>query len=241
VISAFRVLEAVAERQPVGLSELARAVELPKSTVQRCLLTLQGLGWLRPSATKPTRWNLTYRAFSVGSRARDQRQIRDVALPHLNELQLHTGETIHLTAPDGRELVLVERLDTAHPLRAFLPLGYRIAMHASASGLAYLAACPDDFVERYVAAGLEPVTPHTITEPCKLWESLKAVRERGYAVTEEGLNVGVTAVGVAVTDSDGEPVGCISVSGPVSRMLTEKFAEFGQAARRAAEAAGAEL
>ena len=55
VVSAFRVLEAVSTMQPVGLSDLARQVELPKSTVQRSLLTLAEVGWLRSTPTQPTR------------------------------------------------------------------------------------------------------------------------------------------------------------------------------------------
>lgn len=235
VVSAFRVLEAVGELQPVGLSDLTRAVELPKSTVQRCLLTLQELGWLRSTTTQPTRWNLTYRAFSVGCQARDHQSIREAALPFLNQLQLDTTETIHLCAPDDRELVLIERLDTAHPLRAFLTLGTRIPMHASATGLAFLAACPPDFVNTYLRLELAPRTDNTITDPETLRATLDEIRERGYSINQEGLSTGITALGAAILDSQGTPVGALSVSGPSSRITPDKFAALGQAARDTAD------
>ena len=123
VVSAFRVLETVADHQPIGLSELTRLVDLPKSTVQRFLLTCKEIGWLKPSVTQPVRWSLTSRAFAVGSKAYDDQPIRGTAMPFLSELQLATTETIHLCVPDGREMVLLERLDSAHTLRAFMPLG----------------------------------------------------------------------------------------------------------------------
>ena len=56
VVTAFSVLERVAELQPVGLSELARAADLPKSTVHRCLQTLQEVGWVESSGGTSARW-----------------------------------------------------------------------------------------------------------------------------------------------------------------------------------------
>lgn len=234
VVSAFRVLEAVANLQPVGLSDLTREVGLPKSTVQRCLLTLQEIGWLRPSPMRPPRWSLTYRAFSVGSRAGDHQSMRETALPFLNELQLSTTETIHLTAPDGRELVLIERLDTPHPLRAFLPLGTRIPLHASATGLAFLAASTDEFVADYLASELTARTDLTITDPDVLQETIEKIRSRGYSVNDQGLSTGITALGAAIVNAQGEPIGALSISGPSSRMTHDKFDELGTAVHDAA-------
>ncbi|MCP3811600.1 IclR family transcriptional regulator [Mycolicibacterium septicum] len=241
VVSAFQVLETVARMQPVGLSELTRAVGLPKSTVQRCLLTLHEIGWLRPTSAQPTRWNLTYRAFSVGSRAGDHQLMRETALPFLNELQLDTTETIHLAAPDGPELVLIERLDTPHPLRAFMPLGSRIPLHASATGIAFLAASTDDYVAQYLSQHLAPQTEHTITDPARLSETIDAVRTRGYSVNEQGLNAGITALGASIVNAQHEPIGSVSISGPSSRITADKFARFGCAVRETAQRISAAL
>ncbi|ANY09025.1 IclR family transcriptional regulator [Pseudonocardia sp. HH130630-07] len=233
VVSAIRVLEAVGARQPIGLSELARAVGLPKSTVQRTLQTLAEVGWCR--ADDRSRWRLTYRAFAVGNQARDAGGLRERALPVLHELQLTTGETVHLAAPDGRELVLVERLDTAHRLRAFLPLGQRIPLHASATGQAFLAACPDPEIEDYLDGPLAPSTRRTVVGPDALRARLRDVRNRGWSVNPEGLTDGIAAVGAAIRGADGRPVGALSVSGPTVRMTDEVFDAHGRAA---AEAAG---
>lgn len=232
VVSAIRVVEAVGGLQPVGLSELARAVGLPKSTVQRTLLTLAEVGWCTTDAT--SRWRLTYRAFAVGNQARDAGGLRERALPVLHELQLETGETIHLVAPDGGELVLVERLDTAHRLRAFLPLGHRIPMHASATGQAYLAGCPDAEIESYLDGPLEPSTRFTVTDPDELRARLAETRGRGWSVNPQGLSDGIAAVGAAILGADGHPVGALSVSGPTVRMTSEVFDGYGRAAAEAA-------
>lgn len=239
VVSAIRVLEAVGQRQPIGLSELARAVGLPKSTVQRTLLTLSEVGWC--TTDDASRWRLTYRAFAVGNQARDAGELRGRALPALHELQLATGETVHLAAPDGPVLVLIERLDTAHRLRAFLPLGHRIPLHASATGQAFLAACPDAEIETYLAGPLEPSTHATITDPDVLRSRLAEIRERGWSVNPQGLSEGIAAVGAAIRGPDGCPVGALSVSGPTVRMTEDVFDPHGRAAADAAGRIAREL
>lgn len=233
VVSAFRVLEAVAEEQPVGLSELARKVGLPKSTVQRVLLTLQEVGWLRPTETTPTRWQLTYRVVAVVGRAGGGESLRDIALPVMNELQLATTETIHLTAPDGDSLVLVERLDTSHRLRAFLPLGERIALHASATGLAYLSACGPGYLDDYLSRPLPAQTPDTLTDPDRIRAVVNEVRERGYSKNIGGLSLGISSLGAPIVGPSGA-VAALSVSGPSSRITEDRFEELGTQVRDAA-------
>ena len=233
VVSAFAVLEGVARLQPIGLSELAREVGLPKSTVQRCLLTLQEVGWTESSTTTPTRWSMTLRALSVCGSAGTRESLRDLALPAMNELQLATTETIHLAAPDGDELVLLERLDTSHRLRAFLPLGERIPLHASATGLAFLSAWDDPRVDAYLARPLEPRTPDSLVDPAAVRAEVERVRERGYSVNVGGLSTGISSLGAPLVGRDG-PVGAISISGPSSRIEATRFAELGEQVTAAA-------
>lgn len=234
VVSAFRVLESVAEHQPVGLSELARLVDLPKSTTQRFLLSLQEVGWIRSTDSSPTRWGLTLRALAVCGTGGGQANLRDVALPLMNDLQLLTTETVHLCAPDGDHLVLVERLDTAHRLRAFLPLGERIALHASATGLAFLSARPPEEIERYLSHPLPAQTQDTLTDPAAVRHALSSTRERGYSINVGGLSSGISSLGAPVVDSSGTPVAAVSVSGPSSRLVPERFDDLGPHVRETA-------
>lgn len=226
VVTAFSVLERVAELQPVGLSELARAADLPKSTVHRCLQTLQEVGWVESSGGTGARWSMSLRALSVCGGAGGRQNLRDLALPLMSDLQLVTTETVHLCAPDGDVLVLLERLDTSHALRAFLPLGERIPLHASATGLAYLSACPDDVVERYLAGPLEPRTPASLVEPDAIRAELLAVRARGYSINENGLSTGISSLGAPIVSRTGV-VGALSVSGPSIRIVPARFEELG--------------
>lgn len=227
VLTALRVFEEVAAAQPVGLSELSKRLDVPKSTVQRCLKTLAEAGWLRPATNDAGRWVITGRAFSVGSAMSAGDDLRDVALPELSRLQAETGETVHLAVPDGPELVLIERLDSAHQLRAFLPLGTRLPLHAASTGKAYLASLPDAQVEEILSSGLAPLTDRTVTDPATLRREIAEIRRRGYAVTDQGLHDGIAAVAVALRGRGGTVRGCFSVSGPASRLTAELYPEYG--------------
>ncbi len=241
VLTALRVLEEVSACQPAGLSDLSRRLNLPKSTVQRCLRTLAEAGWLRSEERELTRWMLTPRAFSLGSLVLDDRNLRDIAMKHLSELQAATLEAVHLTVPDGDEVVLVERLDSAHHLRTFQPIGRRMPLHASSNGKAFLASLSDQEIERYLAQPLAQVTANTITEVAVLREQLAEIRLRGYAENHEELNNGVFAVGAAICPADGRSVGALSVSAPALRMTAELMRQYGELVHAAAAAIAADL
>ncbi|MFE0426622.1 IclR family transcriptional regulator [Streptomyces sp. NPDC058953] len=241
VLNALRTLEEVAERPPVGVAELARALGLPKSSTQRALVTLHEAGWIRPAPGTPTRWAVTTKALHVGRRATGELSLRDIAVPVMEELRRRTDETVHLTVPEGGKVVLIERLETSKPVRIILPLGHALPVHASANGKALLAAGAPEAVERLITGGLEQFTDTSITDAGALRAELARIRERGYATNRGEWRTDVSAVAAAVLDADGTPVASISVNVPSSRMTDESRAALGAAVRDAARAVGEAL
>ncbi|WP_181766673.1 IclR family transcriptional regulator [Streptomyces albidus (ex Kaewkla and Franco 2022)] len=241
VVNALWTLEEVAERQPIGVAELARAMELPKSSVQRTLVTLHGAGWIRPTGATPTRWVVTTKALHVGRHATGELGLRDVALPVMEDLRRRTDETIHLAVREGSKVVLVERLETTQPVRIILPLGQNLSMHASANGKAVLAADPPEAAERYIEDGLRGFTGTTITDPGRLRGELADTRERGYATNSGEWRSDVSAVASAVIGEAGLPVASISVNVPTSRMTEDARPAYGALVRNAAKQISAAL
>ncbi|WP_371627748.1 IclR family transcriptional regulator [Streptomyces sp. NBC_01116] len=235
VLNALRVLEEVATRQPVGVADLARAMESPKSTVQRALLTLHTAGWIRPAGGTPTRWMISTKALHVGRRATGELGLRDIAVPVMEELRRATDETVHLAVPEGGNIVLIERLETSKPVRIILPLGQNLPAHASANGKAVLAASSDEAVERHIADGLTRFTETSIVDPGLLRAELTEIRLRGYATNAGEWRTDVSAVAAAVLGDAGLPVASISVNVPTSRMTEDSRAAFGAALREAAK------
>lgn len=234
------ILEAVADNQPIGLSELARRLDLPKSTVQRSLATLADLGWIRFDGKDSTRWTLGDRVRLLSERIDDLGRLRECAMPSLAQLNSDTLETIHLAVLDDDHVRLIERLESKHALRLVQPIGARSPLHASSTGKAILARLPEDEVDAYLERGLQRMTAHTLTDPRSLRDDLDATRSRGYAIADEELIEGIVSVGACVQSEAGRPMGSISISGPSSRMTPEVHA-YGKLVAAAANDVAARL
>ncbi|TCO60635.1 IclR family transcriptional regulator [Actinocrispum wychmicini] len=241
VLNTLRVLEEVAARQPVGVGELARELEMPKSSVQRALVTLNEAGWIRPAAGEVTRWVMTTKALSVGGRAGGDLGLRDAAVPIMEELRRRTEETIHLTIPEDDKMVLIERLETAKPVRISMALGHALPMHASANGKAVLAHSTPEVVRRLFAQELPRYTDSTITDPDELRAELAKVRDRGFAVNHGEWRTDVGSVAAAVLNGEEQPIASLSVNIPLTRLTTDSEAAFGAAVHEAAGKISARL
>ncbi|MGP4020910.1 IclR family transcriptional regulator [Saccharopolyspora sp. 5N708] len=241
VLNTLRVLEEVATRQPIGVGELARALDMPKSSVQRALLTLNTAGWIRPASGEVRRWVMTTKALAVGGRASGDLGLRDAATPIMEDLRQRTEETIHLTVPEEDKVVLIERLETSNPLRISMALGHALPLHASANGKAVLANSGPDVLKRLLADELPRYTDDTITDPNQMLAELARIRECGFAVNHGEWRSDVGSVAAAVLEGPEKPIASLSVNIPMSRLTKESEAVFGLAVGEAARNLGARL
>lgn len=238
LIRGLRVLEALTTQdRPIGVGELSRMLDLPKSTVQRLLRTLDQEGWAQTSNDAVTRWQLSPRLLALARRDTLSKSLREVAMPHLRALGARTGETIHFTVLDRDvQLVLIERVDSVHPVRTFNAIGATTALHTSCSGKAVLAMLPPDRVEEILARPLAKVMPNTSVDPQHLMHQILEARERGYAVNISENRANVCAVGAAVADNSGQPVAAVAISMPDIRFEPARVPEWGALVRDTARA-----
>ncbi|MFB6139104.1 MAG: IclR family transcriptional regulator [Halosimplex sp.] len=221
VATGFRILEAVRRRDRVGVTELADALDLPKSTVHHYLSTLAADNYL---AREDGTYRLGLGLFTLGAKARTRERIYHVAKPNVDRLAETTGEQARLVVErDGRGITLYqaagERVDD--PLT---DAGSVEDLHCTAAGKAFLAELPDDRLEAVLADHPLPRrTPNTITDADELRAALADIRERGVAFDDEERDEGVRCVASAVSDRSGDLLGAISVSGPADRLTDERF------------------
>lgn len=228
VTTTLAVLEAVGVLQPVGVSEVARYTGLAKTTSHRVLQALAEEGWIRATDVERTRWSLTNRVLSLAGQFAKDSDVRALALPAMQELHRRTGETIHLTVPEGTQVVLLDKIDTVKPVRTHSWVGGTAPIHASASGRAMLSHLPDAEVRAVVDASVDAEA---------LLAELAEIRERGYALNVAMWNADVAAAGAAVLDPGGRPVAALSISMPLHRFPEEIREEYGELVRAAAVAA----
>ncbi|MCA1185319.1 MULTISPECIES: IclR family transcriptional regulator [unclassified Saccharopolyspora] len=241
VLSAFRVLEEVAHTQPAGVGDLARRLRMPKSTVQRALRTMWTAGWICPDGADVTRWVLTTRAFQVGQRAIADIGVRDAAAAVMHELRRETGETAHLMVREGDHAVLIERVETEHPIRAVVPLGSTVPLHGSSNGKAMLAAMPREAVRPILGEELVRYTDNTIVDWAEFFAELDRVAELGYAANTGEWRADIAAVAAPIFDDTGDPVAGLSISAPAGRITPELRERYGALVAEAAARVSATL
>jgi IclR family acetate operon transcriptional repressor len=220
-VTTLRVLEIVAERQPVSVAEVARALAKPKSTAQRTLVTLHDAGWIRPSGVDRTRWVLTTRVLDLARQVANEAGLREVARPVLERLCRETRESVTLMVREGSEAVSVDFLEGSHSVRFVKPVGVRNPLHAGANGKAILAHLPEDELRAYLAADLAPVTGRTVTSARTLRTQLARIRRDGYAVSRGEATPDAGGTAAPVFDPAGRVIASVAATAPLSRMTSD--------------------
>jgi IclR family acetate operon transcriptional repressor len=228
VTRSLRILEAVAQHQPVTVGELTKLFGLPKSTVQRTLVTLAEAGWLRANRKDTTRWEIGARVLAVRPAALQGSSLFAAAREPMIRLRDAVNETIHLSVPDALQcVVVVDRVDCDHPVRTFHTIGDTSPLHATAVGRSILAHLPKQDVEELLTQGLERFSDTTPADPDELRADLDRIRTDGYAVNRNQYRPGVCALAAPVLDESGTPLAAVAISMPDSRYDEDRAPEWG--------------
>ena len=225
----FALLEVIAAKdRRYSLQGLVEATGLPKPTLHRMLQQLEGAGLLQREGDG--------RHYGTGTRLRrlaenlllndSHHGARHAVLRHLVE---QVGESCNITALAGGEVVYLDRVETAAPLRFYLHPGSRVPVHCSASGKIFLAQMTPEQRRRLLAhAPLERYTTNTLTDLAKLEREVQRVRKDGYALDDEEFLPGLLCVAVQVPRDD-ERAGtsnpsnlCVAVQAPIMRLSPAK-------------------
>lgn len=215
VVRAIRIVEELA-RTPAGLSEIARRVELPKTTVARLLATLEQL-----EAVERDESGRLYRLGPIvqrlSSAAGGPAQLAAFARPYLEELTALTGEAAGVAIPEGFKVHYVDQTEAKHPVQVRDWTGELIPMHVVPSGLVIMAFWPDGLIDRYLSRDLERMTADTVTDGKRIRERLEALRSRGYEWVFEEFVEGINSVAAPVLESNGLITAALHVHGPAYR------------------------
>ena len=233
---ALEVLVRLGEMQGGTLTEVAAATQESPATLYRVLTTFQAHGFADFNSADQV-WNIGPQAFTTGSHFLRRTSLVDRALPIMRQLMVATGETANLGIERDGKVLFLGQVETHAALRAFFPPGTASAMHSSGIGKALLAQMDDARQRRVLAdSQLERYTPHTLTEPEAIIADLRLTCARGYAYDAEERNIGMRCIAAPVFNVYGEAVAGISVSGPASRVTTERLEDLAEKVMHAADA-----
>lgn len=243
VLKALDVLECLqSSRHSLSPAEIAETVGITRPTAYRLLATMATRGWVVKESQNSTNYRLGYKVLQLAGAYLEDLDVRTFARPHMEQLAQRYDESITLWAFDDPEVVLLDKVTSSKLIQTFLPIGSRGCMHSKAVGKAILAHLSQEDQERILRQhGTEQRTAFTITDPDRLREELQAVRRIGYATAEREDIVELRAVGAAILNFQGAPVGGLAVSALVANMPSERMAVIGEALRETAEAISQEL
>ncbi|HEX9043959.1 MAG TPA: IclR family transcriptional regulator [Candidatus Limnocylindrales bacterium] len=212
---AFAVLSALGEG-PLGVTEIADRVGLPKSTVARLLATLAGEGAVEQIAAG-TDYRIGARLATLAASVLPTRNIVALAHPELVDLARRCGEATGLSILDGTSVHYVDQVETPNPVRVRDWTGTRAPLHAVPSGIVLLASLPDAAVARYLERPLERFTSRTVTTAAVLRERVAAATRDGFAWGIGEYAEGINSIAAPVADAHGEMVAAVHVHGPTYR------------------------
>jgi DNA-binding IclR family transcriptional regulator len=204
----------------LSLEQVTAHTLLPRSTAHRILVHLVQLSWLRRTADG---YALGARPLAFGHCDHSHIEVRQLAAPHLHDLQLRTGMVVHLAVLQGADVHYLDkaggRFATSVPSR----VGGRAPAHGTGLGKAILAWLPAEQVDDLVGPRLGRMTDRTIADLAVLHQELHRVRQRNGLAFERGeCFPEISCVASAIRGEDG-PVASISLVGPVRTPL-EKVA-----------------
>ncbi len=233
----FALLEVIASKdQFFSLQGLTEETRIPKPTLHRMLQQLESAGLLERSVDG--------RFYGTGVRLRKLAEnllLNDIShgARHavLRHLVAEVGESCNLTALSGSEVVYLDRVETAAPLRFYLHPGSRVPVHCSASGKVFLSEMTPSQRQRLLAhAPLEAYTAKTLTHIDQLEQEIRQIKRQGFALDNEEFLPGLLCVATLVPSASGRSNLCVAVQAPIMRLTADKALQLLPALQRAAEA-----
>jgi len=215
----FVILDVLANsREDLSLTDLEERLNLHKSTYYRLLRTLehhryaekdQHTGKYRPGS----------KLLELASKATSRFDLATIGRPYLEKLSSQSGETAVFGVLNDRQVVQIAVVDGKQALRMSVTVGGKSPAHCTSLGKAILAFLPEEEVSLIVRKdGLKPYTPNTITRRSKLMAELAQIRDRGFAIDDQELEIGLKCIGSVVRDQSGGVVGALSIAGSAMRL-----------------------
>jgi IclR family pca regulon transcriptional regulator len=202
------------ERPALTLSEVANLTGITRATARRILLTLEKLGHVRSDGRL---FSPTPRLLTLGWAYLSSLNLSELALPLMEALVEETHESCSAATLDLPDVVYVARVPTRRIMSITLSVGTRLPAHCTSMGRVLLASLPADQLDRYLDSKLEQWTERTVTDPDRLRASLDEVRQRGWALVDQELEIGLRSVAAPIRRG-AETIAALNVSSAVSRV-----------------------
>lgn len=229
LVRAFGILDQLARGDSLTLSELAMAVDLPRSTTHRMLTTMEAMRYVGFDR-ETNRWSIGVQAFALGVGFAQSRNMGQVGREVMQTLARDTHHCVNMAIPEASGICYVDQImASGDPQTAARP-GIVLPLHMTAAGKVIMAHWPksrlDQFLDRQPLAAR---TGKSIVDADLLRQQLVQVRECGFAIDDEEYDSGLRCVATTVFDRLGGLRGALSVSDQSDRLTRSRLGEIGPA------------
>ena len=206
----LRVIQAFnRDKRQLTLSDIARLVDLPRASVRRTLHTLVHLGF---AETDGRLFRLTPRILTLAGAYLSSNVIADILQPAVARLSASVGEACSAAVLDGDDVIMIAHATPNRVINVSAQIGYRLPAVSSALGRVLLAALDDrELGRRLMRLKPQKLTPATVTDRAALRRAIRKVREDGYALVDQEVEVGFRSIAVPLRRLDGSVIASLNV------------------------------
>lgn len=223
----LRILEILGRaREPMSLSEIARAMELSRSSAFRLVYTLRQAGFLKEGEQKNS-YALGARVLNLGFAYLNQQPLTNIARPYLSELRDTTGISAHLSVLEGHDVLYLGSHQARSGFVSNMVTGTRVDAYATAIGWCLLGSLSADELYAFCEGlDMKPVTEYTPTSFEMLSARVEEARHQGYFFSRGYNEPGGSSVAAPAWDNTGKVVACINISGPDTGFDFDRVQDF---------------
>jgi IclR family pca regulon transcriptional regulator len=216
----LRVIEAFDASSPrLSISEVSVRTGLQRATARRCLLTLAAGGYAEFDGKY---FRLTPRLLRLGHAYLASTPLPRLVQPYLEQLSQQTDESCSASILDGADIVYVARASQRRVMSIGLNVGSRLPAYCSSMGRVLLGALPERQRRALLEAAPRPQhTPRTLTDLEALLAEIEQVRQQGYALIDQELEIGLRSIAVPLPDASGRVLAAINVGTQAERVTLE--------------------
>jgi IclR family pca regulon transcriptional regulator len=205
--------------KPRTISQISQRTGIPRAAVRRCLYTLQQLGYVDAELHN---FSLQPKALTLGYSYLSSTPLLVSSEPYLKAISRELSESCSLAVLDDAEVLYVARSAASRVMSVALNTGSRLPAYCTSLGRVMLAWLPPEDLSAYFArTKIEPMTDKTVTSEKRLREILLAVREDGYAINDEELELGLRSVAVPVRGASGRVLAALNIGAQAGRVSVE--------------------
>jgi DNA-binding IclR family transcriptional regulator len=227
IIRACSILRCLSkDKAHFKISEIARQLQIDRSTTYRILLSLGRCGLVEKDE-KTGEYSLGVAAFEIGNDYLRRMDFIQISKPIMADLALKVQETVHLAVLSDTEIVYVDKVDSPRTLGVMSKIGQRAPLYCTALGKVLLAFQPEDELSRIIdRIKFKSFTKKTITSKSELIKELKEIRKQGYALDQREYEEDVECIAAPIRDHLGNAIAAMSISGPKRKINTPLEKQF---------------